>query len=719
MSSRIRTSGVLAVFVGALVTSLLHAGCGKDSPDLFVQPYDAGVDADAVAPDATSEVDPTLGGPCSEDGQCDDGVACTFDRCDLTISRCRNTPDDTQCADDGYCNGQEKCVLRVGCTAGAVVTCQDGNLCTIDRCIEATKTCEHGPRDVDGDGDPDNHCVGSRDCDDTDPTVSSLHAEICGNFKDDNCDGQIDETPCVKAQSDVCETAFEVTTSGTYLLTTVGSKKDYATSCTVKTPAAAQDIVVVATAPGAPGDPPSDIAFWPTAQSAANEVAVALQTTCGQSASETGCGHVAGVANARAIARSVPAGSKVYAIVTSQSEGPIDLKVDIGAPTNAPTNETCAAPVAVVPDTPFVVSLIDAAKDLPSGCASARTGELTYSFTLDTPRDVKIFASTIAGSGQPMVTMRSDANCAADELRCRVGATPPVFARSLPAGTHVFAIAGTSQLDASVVVKTFDPTPPPPNQSCSTAPAIEANGSITVDLGGQEDAIKNGCFPGGPAAAYTLTLTEASDVLVIGRFGTGDQGAVSLNGPGCTTSDVVACTAGSTPVRISKRNLPAGSYRVVISDALGQNARLDVLVRKAVAPTPLSGADDCAAPGAIDASGGFYTGDTTSSTANFNAGCDAPGQANGGANDQLLRLDLAEAKRVVFDMSGSFYTTLLDIRQGATCPGTEVPNACYVGMGVGRSFLDTKLAAGTYWVQIDGFATDHGAWNLDVRVLAP
>ncbi|AKV03518.1 hypothetical protein AKJ09_10181 [Labilithrix luteola] len=718
MSSRVRTSGIVAIFVGAFVTSLLHAGCGKDSPDLFVQPYDAGLEADAVTPDATPDLDPTLGGPCSEDSQCDDAIPCTFDRCDLTLSRCRNVPDDTVCADDVYCNGQEKCVLRIGCTAGSVMTCQDDSPCTIDRCVEATKTCEHSPRDVDGDGDPDNHCVGSRDCDDTDPTVSSLHAEVCGNFKDDNCDGQIDETPCVKAQSDVCETAFEVTTSGTYLLTSVGSKKDYATTCSVKTPAAAQDVVVAATAPGAPGGPPSDIAFWVTAQSAANEVAIALQSTCGQTASETSCGHVAGVANARAIARSVPAGSKVYAIVTTQREGPVDVKVDFSAPTSAPTNETCDAPVTVIPDVPFVVSLVDAKKDLPSGCLSAKTGELTYAFTLDTPRDVKIFASTIAGSGQPMVTMR-DVNCATDELRCRVGPTPPVFARSLPAGTHVFAVAGTSQLDASVVVKTFAPTPTPPNQSCSTAPKIDANGSVTVDLGGQEDAIKNGCFPGGPAAAYELTLTEASDVLVIGRFGPNDQGAVSLNTAACTPSNVVACTSGLTPVRISKRNLPPGSYRVVIADALGQNARLDVLVRKATAPTPVSGADDCAAPGTIDGSGGFYTGDTTNATANFSAACDSPGQPIGGANDQVMRLDLAAPKRVVFDMSGSLYTTLLDIRQGSTCPGIEVPDACYVGAGGGRSFLDTKLAAGTYWVQIDGFAGDHGPWNLDVRVLPP
>jgi hypothetical protein len=44
------------------------------------------------------------------------------------------------------------------------------------------------PNDADCDGDP-----ASTDCDDQDPTRSHLLPEVCGNGKDDNCDGQIDE----------------------------------------------------------------------------------------------------------------------------------------------------------------------------------------------------------------------------------------------------------------------------------------------------------------------------------------------------------------------------------------------------------------------------------------------------------------------------------------------------------------------------------------------
>jgi hypothetical protein len=712
--------GKVAIVVATVAAlGVAHAGCSPDSPELFTRPLDAGVEADAED-ERLPEVDPTLGGPCTEDTQCDDAIPCTFDRCDQAILRCRNVPDDSLCADDSYCNGRETCVLRLGCAPGPVVTCQDGNPCTIDRCIELTKDCTHAQRDVDGDGDPDYHCVGSRDCDDLDPNVSSQRAEVCDNFKDDNCNGLIDEPGCVAAANDVCGTALAVTAPGTYLLSTVATKKDYAASCTVTTPGAAKDIVMKITAPGAAGDPNVDVELWANAQVASNEVAVALQGTCGQAASELSCAHVEAASSARAVARDVAPGTVIHALVTTQTEGAVDVKVDFRAAAPKPANESCAAPEPVALDTPVTVRVIDAARDLASDCDKAKTGELTYSFTLAQPSDVRIFASTLAGDGAPVVTLR-DATCTG-ELRCRAASSPPLFARNLAAGSHVFTVAGTRQIDASVVVKAYPPTAPPPNQSCATAPPIAANTTLAVDLSAQEDAIKNGCLPGGLAAAYELTLAQPSDVLVIGRFPSNESGAVALNGPACTTADLLpkGCSMGVSPQRVSARNVPAGSYRVVISDELGQTAQLSVLVRPTVAPTSVGASDSCTAPFTLPAAGGFFTGDTTGAVADYDAGCDAPGQPIGGAKDQIMRLDLAAPRRVVMDMSGSFYTTILDVRKGASCAAAaEVPNACFVGFTANKSFLDLTLASGTYWLQVDGYNGDRGPWNLDLRVLPP
>jgi hypothetical protein len=69
-------------------------------------------------------------------------------------------------------------------------------------------------------------------------------------------------------------------------------------------------------------------------------------------------------------------------------------------------------------------------------------------------------------------------------------------------------------------------------------------------------------------------------------------------------------------------------------------------------------------------------------------------------------------------MSGSGYSTLLDVRMGPTCPGQEVLYGCAIGYG-STSFLDLTLDPGTYFVQVDVYYGDRGPWFLDVRVVDP
>jgi len=705
-------------FFVLLFVVLLALACGKkNAPDLLIEPADAGVDAasdfDAQAGPDGSTVDPTLGGPCDTTAQCDDKVDCTSDHCDLSLHRCRFLPDDSLCDDGKYCNGKEVCT-SAGCRAGAVVTCQDDNSCTIDSCVEADQSCKHAPRDVDQDGDTDAHCLMTGgDCDDTDPLVSEKAQEVCNNGKDDNCDGKVDEQPCVLPANDTCANALAVTTAGSYTVSTVATKKDYVESCNVTTPTAARDVVVAITAPGNVGDAASDIDVWIGTADA--ESTVALFTTC--AASEIECQDTGAGTRTRVRGRSIAAGTTVYAVITTQSEASVAVHVDFLPPTTKPANEDCTAPLAIPVDSPVAISIVDAAHDLASDC-NAKTGELTFAFTLNQARDVHVLATTTAGDGTAVLSLRA-ADCV-DELRCRVGNTPPLFARNLSAGTYVLSVSATASIDASLIVQTSAPTTAPPNQTCATAPAAPSNAEINIDLGNQEDAIKNGCLGGAPNAAYDLSLAVPSDVLIVARFAQGDFGAVSLSKPTCVPADLISCNQGATPLRISKRNLAAGDYRIVIADLEGHPASLMLLTRPTATATNVgSGSDDCMSPTAVSPTGGFYTGDTSKAKPDFNAGCDVGGAPPGGAPDQILSLALPAQQRMIFDMSGSTYATILDIRSGVICPATEVPNACYVGFNAQRSFLDVTLPAGQYWVQVDGFNQQAGSWNLDVRTLPP
>lgn len=706
------------VLLGSLALPLaLALGCKDDAPDRFLATQDAGVDAGSgdAEVDATPAVDPTLGGPCTDDAQCDDRIDCTFDACDKGLSRCRNTPDDTRCGDGVYCNGGERCLLRQGCVAGAVVTCQDDSACTIDRCIEATRSCEHAPRDADGDGDPDDHCSPNHDCDDTDPTVNSQKQEVCGNFRDDNCNGVIDEKPCTVPANDRCETAASVTAPSALQLTTVATKLDYPTTC-ASSITGAQDVVVAITVP--PGGGAKDVVVQATVAASGNTVALALETTCGSAASEIQCAKY-DARRARAIARSRPAGSTVYAVVTTQREGKVDLGVDFAAPTAHPANETCDAPQAIPLDTAVPFSLIDAERDLANAC-SGPTGELTYAFTLPEPRDVRIYSSTTLGDTAPIVGFRP-AVCTDETDRCGSSGAP-LFLRALAKGTYVLDVSSYSQIDGNLVVVTSPATVPAADESCATAPELPPNVTQLVDLSNHEHRIDDNCPPGGGGmianAARKLVITEPSDVLLLARVALNETGTVALMASDCPKDTNLVCDTGQSPAKASRRGVLPGEYRVVVGDQFGQSSKVTALVRPTASPTTVD-SNTCADAVTIPETGGFFTGDTSTKTAEYNTSCDAANQPTGTAKDQVLKLTLSTRRRVVFDMSGSEYSSLIDVRLGEPCPGIAVQNACNPSYSAGEAFLDVNLDPGTYFVVIDGYAGAAGKWNLDVRVLDP
>jgi hypothetical protein len=81
--------------------------------------------------------DPDPCSSCTVDGDCDDTVDCTLDRC--VDESCVNTPIDADCPDNGlFCDGVEMCDPALGCVSS-------GNPCLMGQlCIERTDTCRGG-----------------------------------------------------------------------------------------------------------------------------------------------------------------------------------------------------------------------------------------------------------------------------------------------------------------------------------------------------------------------------------------------------------------------------------------------------------------------------------------------------------------------------------------------------------------------------------------------
>jgi hypothetical protein len=733
-----RTRSLLPV-VAALAAPVCAGACGDaTAPDPFSDPdagmffADAGVGGHTTSTgdggaggDADAGTDPTLGGPCAEDSQCEDGVPCTLDRCDAALGRCRNTPDDASCQDGSYCDGVEICDPKLGCRLGVPVSCSDENACTIDTCVEATKGCASAPRDADQDGDPDAHCGGG-DCDDQDPAVSSEATEVCGNQRDDDCDGTTDEPDCAAPTHDTCLDPLLVAQAGSYAMDTTAAALDYPFDCPVtQSPPSARDVVA---AIELPAGPPVDVEV--TARASTTDVAIAMGEVCGDGATVLTCGgpffSPLGGYVAKLRARGVGDAQQAVALplyVTTSLGGPVTVDVLVLPPTPEPTNETCGTAALLAPGVPTEAELVGVTTDLASGCQQA-TGELVYKVSLAEKRDVTVYATSADGDGVPALSLRSPA-CALpeDEIACALGAWQQgarLYRQGLGPGDYYVSVSASAPTTAILTLELSPPTPPQPDESCAGTAKLEPNVTTDVLLAGHQDDVNMGCFPGAVDAAYGLTLPVTSDVLLVQRVSAADVGAIELAKPTCAPGDLLMCVvSGGSPVRVGHHAVPAGEYRVVVESSQGQPTKATAFVRPATPVTLVPFSDGCADALDIPAGGGLFQGNTANAASDFNAGCDMGNQPPGGAHDQLLRLVLDAKKRVVFDMEGSAFDTLIDVRKGPACPGKEIVNGCAVGYAPFRSFVDLTLDAGVYYVQIDGFNGASGPWFLDVHVVDP
>lgn len=694
------------------------AGCGDSSvPSPFVDP-DASVDGAADAGQDGDAIDPTLGPPCLDDAQCDDELDCTFDACDLTVSRCRYTPDHSKCFDAIFCDGAEVCDPKLGCREGVPVSCDDDKTCTIDTCVESTQSCQSELRDADGDGDPDWSCGGG-DCNDTTPTISSKQPEVCGNGQDDDCDLAKDEADCKSAKHDTCADALEITGPGNYVMSLAAAKGDYSASC-----AGGGTWVDVVAALQVPAGGPKDVDVVALSDTAS--VALSAFGKCGDVSSELACdgGHSykKGGQLARVRLRSLAPG--FYPLfVHGMGAGDVALKVQHLPPTTQPANETCGTAVPLAPAVTTKVAIIDAKQDLVSDCEDASSlGELVYRIDLSEPKDVNVWATSLDGYARPVLSLL-DAPCSkpSDELTCNTATQAHVFGRALGAGSHFVAVSATAPSELELLLELGPPSQPPADESCSSAASLTAGVTQQVPLVGHADDLKLGCLPGAVDAAYTLALGAPSDVLLVARSSDNDTVGVALAKPPCASaSDMISCdTATLSPVRTAAHALPAGSHRAVVESQNGAPMSLTAFVRPAKAPTLVAFADTCAVAVKIPESGGFFLGNTANANADYAAGCDLGSQGPAGAPEQMLKLDLAAKKRVILDMAGSSYSTLLAVRKAEGCPGPEVSKACAAGYGLDKSFLDLTLEAGSYFVQVDGYAGQSGQWFLEVFVTDP
>lgn len=669
---------------------------------------------DGTGPSSTT--DPTLGGRCADDAQCDDGVDCTVDRCDPELGRCRFTPDDAFCQDGIHCNGVEVCTQARGCRPGEVVSCDDRTACTIDRCVEADRSCAHEPRDADGDGDVDAHCAGlddaetATDCDDRDASVSGLAREVCGNGKDDDCDRSVDELDCDSPRFDDCGDALSISASGTLSLSTLAAGSDVGGSCA---PENASDVFVEIVVEEGPADVTLTL-------SGPTDLALGAFTDCGDPSGETTCHagvmDATGRSTARLLLRALPEGRHPVAVYSAAALD-LELSVAFAGASEDPGFETCGQAQGVVPGEVVVVDLFGAREDVATSCATGQ-GDRVLVFDLDEPSDVHVFAAALDGRAEPVLSLRGT-DCVRDERQCVRAEPAELFARALPPGTHALAVSSSLPGRVSVLVEVDPETPAPAGDDCSAPPELVPGRVLELSLHDFADDVSLGCLPGARDAVLRLSVDEPSDVLLVQRIAENDTAAVGIAPAGeCRPERSLGCvSADASPLRLLERRLLPGEYDVVVESSLASSVQLVAFTRPASAPILATSAEDCDTAIDVPPGGASLQGNSSSAVAHFRSGCDVGGLGEFGAAEQLLRLRLDERKRVFLDSEGSAFRTLLSLRQGPECPGKEL--TCAAAFEGPRSYLDALLEAGEYYVQVDGYAGEEGQWFLEVFEAEP
>ncbi|MCB9611465.1 MAG: hypothetical protein H6721_31040 [Sandaracinus sp.] len=719
-----------------LVSLVLFAACSDDDgrvPLVDAEVSDSATDAGVDAASRACEADSTLGQACANAGDCndgctcnglelceagvcvagedpcDDGIECTTDGCDEEADACVYETDATSCQDGNLCNGQEQCVVGVGCLAGPRLVCNDGDPCTVGSCDPETG-CAFTLRDLDGDGFADARC-GGLDCDDSPATGASANpgaVEICDNGVDDNCNRVVDyREPSCSGVNDTCDEAEMLPGAGSYVRTTRGLSADYAISCRplgfdsvfAFTLTEAQDVQIVLEVDGANGG-----------------VALRDFADCATAESDTYCAAAGPVSTLRA--RDLPAGDYALVVKTS-SAATFTLTVDLSAATPVLPVDVCDEDtVDISAGGTFMGVFGDVDDDYVVQCRpTTGTGsrkDAVYRFTLTEPRDVHLVARTFQSSSTRPTTYLSLARDCADvssTLACLVRPEPEITRRSLEAGTYFVMIESnaTSPLRWELDATFTEPVPRNEGDFCGST--VDITGATTtlplsmleLDYGTSCAAVTDATRDG----TFSFTLTEASDVVVSADVGGPHAMTVTTTCGDNSTS--LACLNGSPTTSRRFLRLDPGTYFVNV--ATSQPTAGSMTVSTMIFPPTLPPPNDaCDAPTTLT-SGVEHRG-TLLGSADDLASCGPAGAA-----DVIHVLELASESNVslVARRTDGVTEPLFLGVHGALCE-TDAAASCASGT---PAFLNRTLPAGTYHVVVESVSGFSGPYALTALVTAP
>ena len=662
---------------------------------------------------------------CESDADCDDGIDCTRDTC-VQETYCQFSPVRSRCQDELFCNGEEWCDPDMGCVPGVEPSCNDRDVCTVDSCDESIHGCRFALRDFDGDGEADWHCSGGTDCDDFDPTRNGGAPELCGDFRDNDCDEAIDELDCGSPEHDTCEDALELQAGVTAELQLSGAGFNYPLSCAE---IAQPDVVATFEL-----DEPKDVQL--TARgllSNGNEelISMAVRRSCEDAASEFECANSGFPARVRM--RSLPAGRYFVLLAPGpriNTASTVEVTMEFGDPTPEPSNASCGAALDISAGGRFEGSFVDVPDSLRSACAAPSPSldepyhqpDLYYRFITTEPQDVQLSAVTKTGEAIGVAIASACGELSAPR-HCERDEPVSFVLHELPAGTYFVQVESPVAVEADfeLDLRFSPPTSAPAGDECTGAEVLAVDGGrVTADLRSKLSKVAVSCsqLPTAPDHVFRLAVEQPTDLLIDADMG-GAEGVVALQ-QGCGDVDrEQLCRLVSQQQEYRIRNVEPGLYFLVVESADAAEVNVTVTTAERTTPTYISGNDSCSQLTEVTAAGGLFVGDTSMLTDNF-SGC-----KDSGAPDAIYRLTLEEPSasvkvtvRPAFNFDAMLYRyNAADPIQGDPCASTAGQPRCTGSGTLEVDVLNEALEAGTYYYIIDGFESqDQGPYEVEFEI---
>ena len=697
------------------------------------RPFDAGADACArrgaptpragiveVAPDAS----PYLGGPCVDDAQCDDGIACTYDSCDKAArplpqrARRHPVPGRRLLRRQGAVRPGPR--LRAG--RGGLVRRRQR---VPDRHVRRGQPSRARTRRATS----TRTAIPTRTaCPATTATTSTPTSRACTprsarNGVDDNCNGMVDEQPCVAPQGDDVRSAVVLSGAGTLPGLHGRRRQDLRHLVQRRArPPPAQNVVAAITVPPGGQRRPRRVGHR-----AATEVAVAID----------------GVVRRRRDGARVRLGQRARRSVRARARS-------VAPGHLLHRGHHAGAASAAVLQVDFLAAVVGAderrlrQRDAPSSPARRRrspssTRRPTCPTACPAPdRRADVLLHPRAAAGRPRLRVdgawqrhrrRRPARAPVHRRDRRAGVrrdrAQPLFERALPAGTYVVTVGGHGVHRREPPGRGLARRPPsPPTRRARLRRRSPRTDRSTYDLSsttrtpsrtGASRRPGRGLRPHarervGRAARRPLPADASGGAVSLDVARVRRRPSLARAAP---TGDARSASASATcpPATIASSSPTSSASRGRSRPSYAPPSRRPSSRRGA--PTPARRPSTRRAAASSRATRPPRAPTT-------GRGCDAPGQPAGGAPDQVLRPDpdAAAARRA---RHGG-----LDVHDDPRRPpGPRVPRhprhervlrRLRAAAELPRPRARRRAATGSSSTGYDGA---EGAWNLDVRVLPP